>query len=215
MIAESILQGRLYALYYFNKKILYVMITLFVCAVALSATVMGSVLSGITAVAHPLPGLTFCVAHGVPSYFYTFWIPMLAFEMVLCSLALYKGFQALVFDGSVYHSGRHLVNVLVRDSVSYFLVMFATYLTNLLFWILAPEQLLEIPIGFSVALSTVMGSRLILNIRCAASNAATPTRDGTQFNPATSSFFTPSGALTEWEVLEMSRMVMRPGHKMV
>jgi hypothetical protein len=214
MIAESILQGRLYALYYFNKKILYFMITIFVGAAALSATVMGSVLSGITAIAHPLPNVTFCVAFGIPSYFYTFWIPMLAFETVLCSLALYKGFQALVFDGSVYHSGRGLVHILIRDSVAYFLVMFATYLTNLLFWILAPEQLLEIPIGFSVAFSCVMGNRLILNIRQAGSEAAEP-QDGTQFNPASSSFFTPSGALTEWEILEMSRMVMRPGHKMV
>ncbi|KAG6829504.1 hypothetical protein H0H87_011237 [Tephrocybe sp. NHM501043] len=43
--------------------------------------------------------------------------------------------------------------------------MFATYLTNFLMFLVASQNLLEIPIGFSVALSCVMGSRISLNVR--------------------------------------------------
>jgi hypothetical protein len=43
-----ILQMRLYALYFLNKKVLVLMVVGFLIASALSATVMGTVLSGIT-----------------------------------------------------------------------------------------------------------------------------------------------------------------------
>ncbi|KAG5636292.1 hypothetical protein H0H81_008521 [Sphagnurus paluster] len=62
--------------------------------------------------------------------------------------------------------------------------MFATYLTNLLIWMLAsvrakriilspphgclprPQQnIIEIPVGFAVAMSCVLGNRIILNVR--------------------------------------------------
>jgi hypothetical protein len=120
------------------------MITVFLTSAAISGTVMGSVLLRITTFAHPVPGITFCVAYGIPSYFYTFWIPMLAFETLLCGLALYRGFQTLMQDGQVFYSGRRLVNILIRDSVLYFLIMFATYLANLLFWIAAPVRVFSV-----------------------------------------------------------------------
>ncbi|KAG5636295.1 hypothetical protein H0H81_008524 [Sphagnurus paluster] len=43
--------------------------------------------------------------------------------------------------------------------------MFATYLTNLVMWIAAPPNFLEIPTGFCLAMSCVMGNRLILNLK--------------------------------------------------
>ena len=60
--------------------------------------------------------------HGVSDKFYIFWIPMLAFEFLLCTLALIRGFQAFVSDGSLFRRGRDLVSILLRDSVLYFLV---------------------------------------------------------------------------------------------
>lgn len=43
--------------------------------------------------------------------------------------------------------------------------MFATYLVNMLIWMLGPTDLLEIPIGFTVAFSCVLGNRVILNVK--------------------------------------------------
>jgi len=166
MIAEVILQMRLYALYSLNKKVLALMGSCFIIATAASAAVMGTVLSNLTATAVPLtPNLIFCVPFNISHHFFAFWIPMLAFETLLCGLALYKGYETFRSSTSPYRSGQRLVNILIRDSVLYFLIMFATYLTNLLVWITASQNLLEVPIGFSVALSCVMGNRVILNVR--------------------------------------------------
>ncbi|KAF8068044.1 hypothetical protein FPV67DRAFT_1669904 [Lyophyllum atratum] len=166
MISEIILQMRLYAMYSLNKKVLALMGSCFIIATAASAAVMGTVLSEMTASAVPLSSsLVFCVPKNISPHFFAFWIPMLAFESLLCGLALYKGYETFRSSGSHFRSGRHLVGILIRDSILYFLVMFATYLTNLLVWIIARQNLLEIPIGFSVALSCVMGNRIVLNVR--------------------------------------------------
>ncbi|RDB17439.1 hypothetical protein Hypma_001612 [Hypsizygus marmoreus] len=166
MIAEVILQMRLYAMYSLNKKILLLMGGCFIIATSACATVMGTVLSKISAAAVQLtPEIIFCVPSDVSTHFFAFWIPMLAFETLLCGLAIFKGYQTFKSSSSPFLSGKHLVSILIRDSILYFLVMFATYLTNLLVWITARQTLLEIPIGFSVALSCVMGNRIILNVR--------------------------------------------------
>jgi len=166
MLAEIILQMRLYALYSLDKRILVLMGSCFLLTSTASAVIMGSILSQITVSSFRLmPGLVFCVAGNIPDYSYAFWIPILAYESLLCGLALFRGFQTFRSSASPFRSGKYLVSILIRDSVLYFVVMFATYLTNLLVWIIASESVLEIPIGFSVAMSCVMGNRIILNVR--------------------------------------------------
>ncbi|KAK0217404.1 hypothetical protein EDD85DRAFT_869105 [Armillaria nabsnona] len=169
MIAEVILQMRLYALYLLNKKVLALMVTSFIICSASAAVIMGIVLSNIT-VSYTPPGTSFCASSGIPDYFYAFWIPTIVFESLLCGLALFRGFQTFNSDGPLFSNGRRLVSILIRDSVFYFVVMFATYLTNLLVWAAAPVDLLEIPIGFSVTFSCVMSNRIILNVRRASQN---------------------------------------------
>lgn len=166
MFPEIILQMRIYALYSLNRKVLILIVAGFICASTASAVVMGKALSQITAIAaHPIPGLVSCVPAGVPKHFFAFWIPILVYESLLCGLALFRGFQTFQSSASPFRSGKYLVSILIRDSILYFLIMFATYLTNLLVWIVAPVNLTEIPVGFSVALSSIMGSRIIINMR--------------------------------------------------
>ncbi len=68
------------------------------------------------------PGTSVCAPSGIPDYFYAFWIPTIAFESLLCGLALFRGFQTFSSDGPLFSSGRRLVSVLIRDSVFYFVV---------------------------------------------------------------------------------------------
>ncbi|KAJ4468889.1 hypothetical protein J3R30DRAFT_3827558 [Lentinula aciculospora] len=183
MIAETILQMRLFALYFLNKKILCLMVGCFILTSASAATVMSIAINqfhrlfvsfhflglplstNLPAEAHLLPGLP-CVPLNVPSYFYSFWIPILAFETLLCALALIRGYRSR--RESRYpvrsDSGKRLVSLLIRDSVGYYVVMFTTYLTCLLVWAINID-LLEVPIGFSIAFSCVLGNRVILNVR--------------------------------------------------
>ncbi|KAF7300476.1 hypothetical protein HMN09_00931800 [Mycena chlorophos] len=170
VVAQIILQMRLYALYYLNKRVLALMLTLFVISTASAGAIMGTVLSWIVATSHPIPipalDVNFCVpVSGIPRWFFVYWVPMLSFEALLCVLALYRGFQTFRASGTLYQSGRHLVGILIRDSVLYFLVMFASYFTNLLMWSLARTSLLEVPIAFSVAFSCVLCNRIVLNVR--------------------------------------------------
>ncbi|KAH9950707.1 hypothetical protein B0H21DRAFT_818878 [Amylocystis lapponica] len=165
VIAELILQLRLYALYFLDKRVLVIMATCTLLATTACAAVMGSVLSSITATAHAIPGLPFCVASGVAHHFYAFWIPMLVSETVLCGLAIFRGAQNYRGGRTRIQKGKRMVEVLIRDSVFYFVVMFATYLCNAIVFVVGTESEVEIPIGFAVALSCVMGNRLCLNVR--------------------------------------------------
>ncbi|KAJ7624339.1 hypothetical protein DFH06DRAFT_1230246 [Mycena polygramma] len=113
---------RLYALYYLNKQVLALMVGTFIISSAASAAIMGTVLQGLTASAHPLPGMTFCVPVAVPDYLFAFWIPLVLFESLLCGLALYRGLQQSRASGSFFHSSSYLVDILIRDSLLYFLV---------------------------------------------------------------------------------------------
>ncbi|KDR74069.1 hypothetical protein GALMADRAFT_250803 [Galerina marginata CBS 339.88] len=165
MIAEVILQMRIYALYDLDKRILTVMTVCFVVSWSISAWIMGRALSSFTAYAYPLPGGSICDPIGLGPYLNMFWVPMLLFESLLCGLALYQGFRSHRLDGSFFERGRQLIGVLVRDSLIYFLVILTTYLSCVIFMVSAPSYLLGVPVAFSIAMPSVLSNKLILNIR--------------------------------------------------
>jgi len=165
MIAEIILQVRLYALYYLNKKILALMVICFLSASATSAYVIAATLTDLRVRTEIVPGVPFCVPVNVPHRLFAFWIPIIAFESLLCAMALYRGLQGISGSGSIFRSGRRLVAILVRDSILFFFVVLAAYSANLLVFIFGSDDFLEVPLGFSIAMSCVMGNRLILNVR--------------------------------------------------
>ncbi|KAL7284254.1 hypothetical protein PYCCODRAFT_1430119 [Trametes coccinea BRFM310] len=167
VIAELILQLRLYALYFRDKRILALMATVCLGAAASSAYVMAHALSHISSVAVKLPhtGSTVCMPSGLPGNFFALWIPMLVSESVLCGLALYRGFKSFMPGSNVFQNGKRIIEILVRDSLSYFVIIFATYLVNAILFVTRPDSEVEIPIGFAVALSVVMSNRLCLNVR--------------------------------------------------
>ena len=99
--------------------------------------------------AHLIPGVPFCVPVGDLSHFYAFWIPILCFEMLLCGLALIRGYRwwrdneieirrrkrrtqnaaAVTSNRSsawnapdAASSSFNILEILLRDSVGYFIV---------------------------------------------------------------------------------------------
>ncbi|KAF5345387.1 hypothetical protein D9757_013389 [Collybiopsis confluens] len=166
MIAETILQMRLYAMYFLDKKILCLMVGTFLLTSASAAAVINIAVNRMTALSRvPLvPDMTLCIPMSIPPYIYAFWIPILAFETLLFVLAVLRGIQTYRQTGTTFQSNKRLVGLLVRDSIAYYAVMFATYLTCLLIFVFN-VQLLEVPIGFSIAFSCVLGNRVILNVR--------------------------------------------------
>ena len=47
---------------------------------------------------------------------------MLISESFLCGLAIYRGFESYRPGDNVVQSGRRIIEILVRDSVSYFVM---------------------------------------------------------------------------------------------
>jgi len=165
MLAEAILQVRIYALYSMSKSVLLLMVAAFLTSCATSAWIMGTALSEITAHSVQIPGGEFCDLPIIPDRIYTFWIPKLTFESVLCTLALIRGFQSFKAHGSLFDRSCHLFHILVRDSVLYFFVIAGIYLTCMIFWIKEQNALFQAPVGFSLVMSCSLASRMILNIR--------------------------------------------------
>ncbi|KAF7367150.1 hypothetical protein MSAN_00974700 [Mycena sanguinolenta] len=126
-----ILQMRLYALYFLDKKVLVLMVTAFIVSSVSSAVIIASVLERAEAASHPFRGLTLCVLNDVPDYLFAFWIPIACFESLLCGLALYRGLRTFCMRATLLQSTKHLILVLIRDSVFYFLIILSNYLLNI------------------------------------------------------------------------------------
>ncbi|KAK7691489.1 hypothetical protein QCA50_004888 [Cerrena zonata] len=141
------------------------MILTFITCLTAAATLISISLSHVTATSHLLPGIPFCVPLNLPPGFYRWWIPILISETVLCGLALYRGLQSYFNRRNLFQSGKELIEILIRDSVLYFLILFGVYLCNTIVFIIGDPTQIESSVGYSVAMSCVMGSRLCLNVR--------------------------------------------------
>ncbi|KAL5487509.1 hypothetical protein ACEPAI_5617 [Sanghuangporus weigelae] len=186
-LTEIILMLRLYAMYSSSKRILLVLVVGF--SSVLIAEIIILVLSTKAQIgpvnADPSRQLDMatCILTDTWPLSYLYWIPFLAFESLLFALALFKGFQSvrdhelelnaagfgLGFCRKARRSGAgraaKALEVLIRDSILYFFVIFAVFLANALAWMIDNGRIGEIPVGLAVALSTVMAQRLLLNIR--------------------------------------------------
>ncbi|KAF8902285.1 hypothetical protein CPB84DRAFT_1776389 [Gymnopilus junonius] len=178
VLAEIILQMRISALYLRNKRIVYPMVASFLASSTASATIMGIYLRGIDAFPIDIPGGQICYSNHSP-HLYAFWIPILSFECLLCALALAHGYQD--YRDSLRGFGSRLIGaldtpklseILVRDSITYFFSIGAVYMACLIVWIVDQNALIEAPAGFSIAMSSVLVCRLILNLREANANQA-------------------------------------------
>ncbi|KAL5507726.1 hypothetical protein ACEPAH_5344 [Sanghuangporus vaninii] len=186
-LTEIILMLRLYAMYSSSKRILLALVVGF--SSVLVAEIIILVLSTKAQIgpvnADPSRQLDMatCILTDTWPLSYLYWIPFLAFESLLFALALFKGFQSVRDNelelnaagfglgfcrkarGSGAGRAAKALEVLIRDSILYFVVIFATYLANALAWMIDDGRIGEIPVGLAVALSTVMAQRLLLNIR--------------------------------------------------
>ncbi|KAF8501914.1 hypothetical protein JB92DRAFT_2975293 [Gautieria morchelliformis] len=91
------------------------------------------------------------------------WLPAFGFETILVTIMLYKGLRS---RDSLRGLNSPLLNVIVRDSIIYFLVIFVALLVNCLVWGLSPQTFnVELSGCWTIAASCAFGSRLLLNIR--------------------------------------------------
>ncbi|PPQ95130.1 hypothetical protein CVT25_011673 [Psilocybe cyanescens] len=109
--------------------------------------------------AGPIPGGKFCIIDGgLPTYTYAYWIANLSFDCFLCSLALVRGYRYYKTRGS----GARLIDILIRDSLFYFLVFALS--SSICEILIILQARFDAPIGFSVAISASLCNRLVLKV---------------------------------------------------
>ncbi|KAH7919945.1 hypothetical protein BV22DRAFT_836506 [Leucogyrophana mollusca] len=164
-LMQIILQMRIYALYQRSNKVLSFTALGYLAEIIAMSTILGIANAHIVAINEPIPGIGICSATNIPASFYRFWLPIIAFEGTLCLLALWVGIRDLV---SGYRAqginGVNVLEVLVKDSVFYFLCLVLACVVNAAMWQTLGESWLEVPEGFSIAAKVVIGCRLILNL---------------------------------------------------
>ncbi|GJE98856.1 hypothetical protein PsYK624_150930 [Phanerochaete sordida] len=102
-----------------------------------------------------------CAYQGLLSVSSLFWIPGLVYEPVLFALVAYKAWAPFQRQPTI-----PLVRRIARDSLFYFVAVFAELLVSTIIWSRAPEYI-NIINPWSAALPSLLGSRLMLNMRAA------------------------------------------------
>ncbi|KAL5529612.1 hypothetical protein ACEPAG_5597 [Sanghuangporus baumii] len=173
LMAHLTLELRLYAMFNKSKRIL---ILLVVGTTAVAGCMFGLLIEILQEEEVEFinlgeaPELHMCVKTNVPYLVRIFWIPILAGEAILVSLAIYKGLQtqAQLPHRNEWWSERApygFLRFLVRDSVLFFLMVSAPFLATELVWVIAGSDYIEVPVGFAIASSSIWSQRLLLNIR--------------------------------------------------
>ncbi|EJD01519.1 uncharacterized protein FOMMEDRAFT_148003 [Fomitiporia mediterranea MF3/22] len=155
----STLSLRVYALYGRAWWVVAVLLPVFVAEIALEGwAVAGGVPAQLP------PGVVGCILTGKPSEgdkFAAFWIGQLVFPTLIFIMTLARAVRLQRF-GSVKGS---LINVMLRDGVMYFLVIFSANLANVVTYSVAPEDLKFANAPFTNVITTLMICRLMLNLR--------------------------------------------------
>ncbi|EPQ56629.1 hypothetical protein GLOTRDRAFT_138308 [Gloeophyllum trabeum ATCC 11539] len=128
------------------------------------AVILGMTYKQIIVASEPIPGVIICTPVGIPDFFFVFWVPIVVFESILFLLVVIQGVGHLK-ERSCSWSPTTLMDVLVRDSILYFFLTLTTYITNAVVWMTMSSTWLEVPEGFALAATCIMGSRLVLNMR--------------------------------------------------
>jgi len=166
LLAEIVLQLRIYAMYGRSKKIALLLITGFSLSVVATLIILIKLFLSDQVMNALIPGVRplFCTLN-VPPFWWSFWIPTITFELLLFGLALYKGYESLCSQASIGWSGKTTLDILIQDSIFYFLVVFSVYVINLILWTTGGIKFAPIVLVYTVAMPSIMSQRLLLNIR--------------------------------------------------
>ncbi|TDL18499.1 hypothetical protein BD410DRAFT_793204 [Rickenella mellea] len=173
MGVELLLMLRVWALYKRDKRILYFLIALYVAEITANTVILGMSLPSLTTVA-PLHGLfppgfplSGCFPTKVPGFFFSYWIPTLVFESILFILMLFN-FVRLARE----NTPMPLLTLFFRDGTVYYAVIFAALLIQVLLYELDNTAIKQVAIGWLLTMFSIMGTRLVLNLRAASVGAA-------------------------------------------
>jgi len=178
LCVQLLLQMRVYALYGCNKRIRNILAAC--CALEMSAMITFQCLSIAGITEQPIAATSLgCQWTGVTTYSSLVWIPSLLFEPVLCAMVVWKAWgddikrsirrrKGTLSDLEKIAEGTMppAVKGLARDSVLYFLGIFAMLIVNLIVWSIPDICRYNIYtiIPWSYIFPSIIGSRMHLHM---------------------------------------------------
>ncbi|KDQ58700.1 hypothetical protein JAAARDRAFT_34546 [Jaapia argillacea MUCL 33604] len=164
LASQNIMRMRVVAMYGNSARVASFLSVCYIAEAIAISTILGLVCARMSAVDEPIPGIRICTPVMIPRFFFSFWLPICAFESILFAFALWKGLSFFFSSGEKWTGGT-LTYVLFRDSISYFFLILMACVTNAVVWLTLPSTWLEVPEGYVTATYCIMGSRLMLNMR--------------------------------------------------
>jgi len=112
------------------------------------------------------PGLVGCILTGKSApgkrIVYT-WVAELVFDSAVFFATLYR--TLCLYRSTHISEAQSLIGLIMRDGIMYFAVIFASNLVTVLIFLLAPDDLKVVNASFSTLITSLMVSRLMLNLR--------------------------------------------------
>jgi len=162
MVVGAILILRLYAIFDCNKKLLVVLLALYGVTITTETVIIGVMthhFQSQEALRNIFGG---CAPLNIPTWCWVYWLPSVIFESILFLLALWK----TILEARVKASrASPLMHVLLRDSVIYFGGIVIWSILNLGAWYINPLPLYGLFVGCHIGFQSILGARLLLNIR--------------------------------------------------
>ncbi|KAF9010799.1 hypothetical protein BDQ17DRAFT_1346962 [Cyathus striatus] len=165
---QGIMLHRISAMYNHSKKIIFLMLSVYLCEVITMTVIVGIILSNIYVQDVSVTNtLTIKVAI-IPSIICGTWIAAVIMEFLLLILALYAGYQHMATSSLEIERSSDRpswVFVLVRDSILFPFITFVSYIFTAIWWKFSTHPGGQISEAFSGFVACVLGPRLILNLR--------------------------------------------------
>ncbi|KDQ56050.1 hypothetical protein JAAARDRAFT_319172 [Jaapia argillacea MUCL 33604] len=162
-VVQVVMQFRVYALYNRSKWVLALTFTCFIIQVATSMAFF-ALYQDVHFIANKFGIYTICMVTQMPTNAVGTWISMMVFEGILFFLALYKTVLHLLQLSHPW-TRNGATEVLLRDNILYFLIIFSIYCLTVIAWFAFPPIWIQIFLSLNIAATCTLGCRLILNIR--------------------------------------------------
>jgi len=159
IIIEAILLMRVVSMY--NNRLLTLLLFVLYCLCSLASLLVVGLTLQSASLSPPLANIRCGVVEGNFNFYWASWIPPVIMETTLFLFTFARTF------GGVFRTKREapLLAMLFRDGVLYYAIVFVLLLINLLTLVLASQAVKEWFAAPVVCLSSVMCSRLFLNLR--------------------------------------------------
>ncbi|KAL4072518.1 hypothetical protein V8B97DRAFT_378178 [Scleroderma yunnanense] len=166
------LQMRLYALYKRSNKVLVPLAICFLVEIGVMMRIYINFSTTVEVTNQPLPGVYFCGSTSYGRWISYSVYPTLSFEVVLCSLCVWLGYQRSKDHFSapgLRWSRARLVDILIGGNVLYFFSFSLTWVVGTVTLFIYGLQWGQAVNAFGAATSIIAGCRLILDLREATS----------------------------------------------